>query len=230
MPTIRNGLHWAHYVRRAFVPSLEFYRRIVIEKFLPLLSDDAISKESDQVEREAFERMGERVAPEDYDPSDFFESAHDEGFEFYELMHDTRQGLVNGFAAALYHLFEQQLCEFYRLVAWDKEAVLNGKAAADKLRPLGVDVAKFPEWASLNELRLLTNCIKHGEGDSCKELAALRPDLLERPTVGPRLRGPRPFVERPLSGDGVYLSREELEKIADRLLRFWDHIANEIST
>jgi hypothetical protein len=33
-------------------------------------------------------------------------------YESYQLMHDTRQGLVNGLAAALYHLFEQQLCHF----------------------------------------------------------------------------------------------------------------------
>ena len=80
-------------------------------------------------------------------------------------MHDTRQGLVNGLAASLYHLFEQQLCEFYRLVAWDKKAILNGKKAEEKLRAIGVvDIAKFPEWASINELRLLTNCVKHGEG------------------------------------------------------------------
>ncbi len=108
--------------------------------------------------------MGRSVSPEDYDPGDFVDSAFDEGFEFYELMHDTRQGLVNGLAATLYHLFEQQLCEFYRLVAWDKKAVLSGKDAEEKLRAIGVDVANFPEWAFLNELCLLTNCVKHAEG------------------------------------------------------------------
>jgi hypothetical protein len=228
MPKVKNGLMWAKYARRVFLPSLEFYRRIVMEKFLPSLSDEAITEESHQVEIEYFERMGE-FSLEDDDPSDYYESASDEGLEFYQLMHDTRQGLVNGLAAALYHLFEQQLCEFYRLVAWDKKAVLSGKEAEDKLRALGVDIAKFPEWASINELRLLANCVKHGEGGSCEQLAALRPDLLERPTVGPRLRGPRPFVERPLSGDGVYFSVEEFNKMADRLERFWEYIADQIN-
>jgi hypothetical protein len=172
--------------------------------------------------------MGQSVSPEDYDPGDFVESAFDEGFEFYELMHDTRQGLVNRLAAALYHLFEQQLCEFYRLIAWDKKAVLSGNDAEEKLRTLGVDVAKFPEWASLNELRLLTNCVKHAEGSSCKQLAELRSDLFERPTVGLSFKGPRPFVERPLSGEGVYFLVAEFDKMAERLKRFWDYIADEI--
>jgi hypothetical protein len=200
-----------------------------MEKFFPPLSDEAITEESNQVEEKAFERMGRSVSPEDYDPGDFVDSAFDEGFEFYELMHDTRQGLVNGLAATLYHLFEQQLCEFYRLVAWDKKAVLSGKDAEEKLRAIGVDVANFPEWAFLNELRLLTNCVKHAEGSSCKQLADLRPDLFERPSMGPRLRGPRPFVERPLSGEGVYFSFAEFDIMADRLKRFWEWVANKIS-
>jgi hypothetical protein len=54
-------------------------------------------------------------------------------------------------------------------------------------------------------------------------------DLFERPTIGPRLRGSRPFVERPLSGEGVYFSFAELDKMAERLNRFWDYITNEIS-
>jgi hypothetical protein len=229
MPTIKNGLTWADYVRRVFVPSLEFYRRVAMERFLPSLSDEAITEEANTVEKKAFERMGRSVSPEDYDPGDFVESAFDEGLEFYELMHDTRQGLLNGFAATLYHLFEQQLCQFYRLIAWDNKAVLSGRDAEERLRAHGIDVAKFPEWASLNELRLLANCVKHAEGNSCGQLAKLRPDLFERPTVGLSFKGPRPFVERPLSGEGVYFSVAEFDKMAGRLKRFWDYIANEIS-
>ena len=190
MPTIKNGLYFADYVRRAFVPKLEFYRRIVMEKFLPSLSDEAITEESNQVEKEAFERMGRSVSPEDYQIQATISSQRStRGPKFYQLMHDTRQGLVNGLAAALYHLFEQQLCEFYRLGAWDKKAVLSGMEAEARLRALGVDIAKFPEGGPPStSCALLTNCVKHAEGSSCEQLAALRPDLLG--TSGPI--GPRP--------------------------------------
>lgn len=228
MPAIKNGLGWAQYVRKVFVPSLEFYRRVVIEKFLPSLSDQAITEESERVGSDVFERMGRSVPPEDYDPGDFVEAADDKAFEFYDLMYGTRQGLVNGLAAALYHLFEQQLCHFYRLIAWDKKAVLSGSDAEQKIRAYGLDVARFPEWASIYELRLLANCVKHGEGNACRKLAALRPGLFEPPSVG-RSGGPRSFVERPLSGEGVYFSVAEFDEMADRLKRFWDYVASEIS-
>ncbi len=47
--------------------------------------------------------------------------------------------------------------------------------------------------------------------------------------MGPRLRGPRPFVERPLSGEGVYFSFADFDIMANRLKRFWEWVANEIS-
>jgi hypothetical protein len=228
MPAIKNGLIWADYVRNVFIPSLELYRRVVVEKVLPCLSNDVITEETHQVEREAFERMGNAVSPEDYDPGDFAQPAFDKGLEFYQLMHDTRQGLVNGLAAALYHLFEQQLCAFYRLMAWDKKAILTGRDAEEKLRALGLDVAEFPEWASLDELRLLANCVKHAEGSSSKQLADLRPDLFGRTSIGPALTGSRPFVERPLSGEGLYFSATEFDTMVGRLKRFWVYVAEEI--
>ena len=58
MPTIENGPVLADYARRVFVPSLEFYRRIVMEKFLPSLSHEAITAEANQVETRRFRTYG----------------------------------------------------------------------------------------------------------------------------------------------------------------------------
>jgi hypothetical protein len=59
-----------------------------MEKFLPSLSDDVITQEVEKEESEASDLD---------DPSN-------EAIIFYRLITDTRQGLVNGFAVALYHL------------------------------------------------------------------------------------------------------------------------------
>jgi hypothetical protein len=129
MPSNTKWARLSPYVRSIFVPCLEFYRQIVMEKFLPSLNDEAIAQKAEKKEREAFERMGWSVSLEDYDQDSFVDDASEEGFEFYRLMHNTRQGLINGLAAAFYHLFEQQICQFYRLITWNKKAVLSGKEA-----------------------------------------------------------------------------------------------------
>ncbi len=229
MAAIRNGVFCADHVCRAFVPGVTFYARVAVEKALPAVSDEAIKNEADHIEQAAMERLGQAVSPEDYDPSDLYQAAFDEGLEFYMMMRDARQGLINTFATGLYHLFEQQLCELYRLLVWDRNAVLDGKEAKKRLLDLGLDVTQFSGWAAIEELRLLANCIKHGEGTSCEQLAQSRPDLFERPTVGPRFRSPRPFVERPLGGEGVYFSVEEFQEKAALLERFWLELAETIS-
>jgi hypothetical protein len=100
--------------------------------------------------------------------------------------------------------------------------------AQQKINSHGLDITKFQEWASLNLLRLLANCVKHAEGPRCKLLAVLRPDLFKRPSVGPSFGGPRPFVEQPLSGEGVYFPMEEFDRMANRIKLFWTWVADEI--
>ena len=116
---INNGPYLGYYARTAFIPAIEFYIRVALDKIFPALSDEEISREADQVEQEAFARLGQAVAPEDYDPSNFTDKAFEESCYFYQLMKDTRQGLINLLTAGLFHLFEQQLCQFYLLLERD---------------------------------------------------------------------------------------------------------------
>jgi hypothetical protein len=95
-----------------------------------------------------------------------------------------------------------------RLIELDKKALsLSGWEAETKLRSLGIDVAKFPEWKSVMELRLVANCVKHAEGRACEELDKLRPDLFDPPSIGPRINGPGQFVERRLGRAKALTSR-----------------------
>jgi hypothetical protein len=97
------------------------------------------------------------------------------------------------------------------------------------LGSLVIDPAKFPRWESVDEVRLVANCVKHVEGSGGKQLAHLRPDLFEAPRIGSRINGPREFVELPLPREGIYFWSEEFEKMTERLKRFWEYIADQIS-
>ncbi len=50
----------------------------------------------------------------DEDPADFAEAAEQAGVSHYLLLDGIRQGMLNLFAAALYHSFEQQVMRFHR--------------------------------------------------------------------------------------------------------------------
>src|SRR6266540_3091309 len=179
MPAINNDPLCSHYIRNFFVPAVEFYTRVVLDKVFPALDDEVISKEAHQVERKALEQTA--AHEDDDDPSAFYDAAFNEGLEFYMSMRNTRQGLINALAVGLYHLFEQQLCEFCRLLAREPEAELDGEKAKTKLKDLGIDVKKLSDWSSIDDLRLLANCVKHAEGKSRKKLYQRRPDLFFPP-------------------------------------------------
>jgi hypothetical protein len=83
----------------------------------------------------------------DEDPSVFAEAARDMGVEHYLLLSGIRQGIVNLFATALYHLFEQQLMLFHRREllqpAEENDASqFNVEALKRHLRRRNIDVAQ----------------------------------------------------------------------------------------
>jgi hypothetical protein len=104
----RNALSLARYVRDVNLKPIDLYTRVLTDRVLPALSDDEISKEADRIEEEAFNRLGAGVDPEYYDPGDFVDAARDEAIEYMLNVRDTRQGIINTFAAGLYHRFEQR--------------------------------------------------------------------------------------------------------------------------
>jgi hypothetical protein len=170
-----------------FKTTVAYFAKTLKKKVLPAFED--ISAEADEVEEEAFERLGRSVDPEWYDPADCADAAHDAGISFYIMADGMRQGITNLFAAGLYHLFEQWFLKFHRreLLSYREEGNLSllswGEAKKRLLENYGINVEGFASWPKVSELRLLANTVKHADGLSCQELKCLRPDLF----VSPRL-------------------------------------------
>ena len=122
---IRNNLFWAHQIKVNFLPGIDFFAKCLEGKIIPAF--DSIEKEADEIEREAFENPSGYIDPEYYDPADAAENAFEKGLEYYEWMTDMLQGVINLFAAGLYHLFEQQLLLFHRqdLLRLDEKNNIN---------------------------------------------------------------------------------------------------------
>src|SRR5437667_100798 len=92
--------------------TVDYFAKILEKKVIPAFGD--ISEEANEIEQQAFEQMGQSVDPEWYDPGDFAETAQDAGISFYITAGGMKQGVINLFAAGLYHLFEQWFLKFHR--------------------------------------------------------------------------------------------------------------------
>ncbi len=231
MAEIRLGAAWwQSYIGTVFLREIDMYGRVLIGRFLPTITDEEITKMSDDVEQAEWNRIGSLPGPEEYDESQAVEEAFGAGLEEYQYLHSIRQGIINVFGAGLYHLFEQQLCKLLRSLIYDRDLQLEKmKEVVKKFREVyGLDLEKFPKWREIHTLRLLANCTKHGEGRSCQELREIEPDLFKHPVYSEPEAPPRAFTERPLGGEGLYLTVSGFERKLQAIREFWRWMAERL--
>ena len=82
----------------------------------------------------------------------------------YGLMIGIRQGLLNLFAIALYHAFEQQIMLFHRKNVLQVEEENDDKLFKmsefqHRLEEFDIKITEFASWPKIDELRLLANAV-----------------------------------------------------------------------
>ncbi len=85
----------------------------------------------------------------------------------------------------IYQMFEQFILSLskhqQKFISYDIEInnleLKNIHDGIKMLKKYNLDIKKMPEYQKINELRLLNNVIKHGDGDSKKKLERIRPDI-----------------------------------------------------
>jgi hypothetical protein len=145
-----------------------------------------LEEEAERRSEEEYERLASQPAPDEVDMMALAEEAMDASVAHYQMMSGLRQGLQTMFAAALYHLYEQQVMLFHRLEVLDfgekdDAALFRHSVFRERLLRLGIDVKPFACWPLIEELRLVANTVKHAEGNSAVDLRSCRPELFIAP-------------------------------------------------
>lgn len=228
-----TGHHLAWRVRGALLPTVEAYGPTLLKDILPAFSN--LEKRADEVAEKEFERLGALPAGEDCDGdmADAAEAAQDEGLTFYETMLAMRQATLNLFSVGLFHLVEQQLvmlCDDASFPMKPPDTRLDLIATWYR-RHLRLDLRQLPNSATVDELRLLANAVKHGEGSTEKQkrerqqLREQRPELFEDPFTKKffsRLRRIEKPLRQPLAGDDIYVTEEIFAEYAAAAVGFFE--------
>jgi len=227
-----NQQIWAEHFNRVFTPQIHALVDTLSDRLLPTFGN--IETEANQKADEEYERIGSLLACENTDMAEIAEQAWEAGEEHYLMMSGLRQGLQNMFAMALYHLYEQQVMLFHRrgvLVLHEKDNtnLFEHSVFQKKLLHYGIDVKTFASWPLINELRLVANTVKHGEGDSASDLHSRHPELFIAPSVaGLRFLGsePVPPVFQPIMGEDLYVSLDDIRRYAAAVEQFWSELSD----
>jgi hypothetical protein len=232
-----NGSYLASQVRRLSGPIIAF-REYAIRDVIPAFGN--LDARAEQVANDYYNRIGSQPAGEyEIDMADVAEDAQQHSYDWWEMMASLRQTMLNLMAAGLFHLVEQQLATLSR------DGIFDGPVGDTKLsivaewyqRKLGTTLAEMPSWSTINEMRLVANTVKHGEGNSARDLREVNPALFNNPAYIEFLRSEgvdrgelltRDSLAAPLSGEDFFVTEEVLHGYAVRADAFFAEIAADL--
>jgi hypothetical protein len=224
---MHNCYYWISWSQSVFRKQVAVLREVITERVLPTFT--SIENEADAISDKTWERLGEEGGPYS-DPARDAELAENAGLTHYLYMVDARQGLLNLFAVALHHLFEQQQLTVLRQELIPRgenptEQILKVAEFVKRLRDSGIDAETFTSWHELQELRNVANVVKHADGPSANWLRSHRPEIFTPPSFRgtEKLFVPNPirWPFQPLSGQDLYITADNLERYFRAVEKFW---------
>lgn len=216
---------------RSSVAYLDVYRRYVLEFIVPTFG--RFSEYAEEYTNREFIRLGKEFAEDGGDMFDVAESAENKGQAVFNALHSIGRTTLSLFVVGLFHLLEQQLDSLCRDAGSDeKPKELKMKCIHRWYKDnFGCDLQTLADWKNVDQLRMLANTVKHGEGATrdAKTLKELRPDLFRDPElfdlteIFPKI-GRGPLSGMPMAGEGVFVTREVFVEFSDAANRFFSDV------
>lgn len=231
---LHNATFWRGYFQSMFKPHLERTLEVLENRLLPTF--DGIEAEATALQEKTYnDLISTPFDPDRIDECDMATAAFEAGYKHYSGMDSVRQALINSFAPMLYHTWEQQLLAFHRKeVLHPKEERKNKFLRVDvlqtRLMDKGFDITQLPTWSTIDELRLLANTVKHADGGSGDLIKARRPELFEPNRAKAEIVAMpflyTPSVYRPMSGEDLYLTMDDLRTYGRATIDFWNEFSD----
>jgi hypothetical protein len=230
-----NGHYLGKRFRLTAIPYICAYGEWVLCEMLPRFED--MERRAGDIANTEFDRLRAEPAGENWDADMGWAAgkAQGKGLAFYETVQALRQTTLNLFAAGLFHLLEQQLADLcHDGPLLDRSEIQPPNDTKIELvaswyrRHFSLDLHSLTMWPSVDELRLVANSVKHGEGGSAEQLRERRPQLFQDPLLDdPRNRdcGEKRLVRNPLAGEDLYITEEVFKEYSESANGFVNEIA-----
>ena len=222
--------------RELFKENINNIRELFFERIYPTFENSAQEAEVYQVE--LWNSLMEQSCDGDTDPSDFVEDIREAAFYKYEILSLMHYRTICMWVACMYQVWVQQL---YAFVIQEERINFNSfncnkgndefKYVRKVFERHNQPLDKMSCWAKLDELRLLVNVIKHGEGKSEEDLRKVRPEyfkhsgLLDEDEYDSFALYRTALLEQTLKID-----KQDFNEYCDVLLLFWDELPGSMSS
>jgi hypothetical protein len=231
---MRAQLYLYDSLRTKFKEPYRLYIETYTKRIAPVF--DNIEEEANQIAKEHFREMGAFFHPDYHDEGDFAEAAFEKGLEHFEGLSLIRYNTKLMWISTMYQLWEQQVRKFlFEEISrthkmYDKK---NNEITFKSFCARGIDEIKetFLEfnynletltvWPDIDELRLLANVIKHGDGRSASQLEQLKPRFFKSQVSSSNLLE---LYKSTLTEIVLNIDESDFLRYGDALIRFWDEL------
>lgn len=219
-------------LKNDFKEEIDLFVNTYMDRIAPVFA--SIDDEAERKTDEYFEQLGMYCISEYCDPGDYADQARDFGYEYWAglalMQYNTR--LMN--ISTLYQFWEQQLRGFafseltrQHTLADEKGRRIEFTSFCTKFNEIeqllmqcGVGKNSLVSWDKINELRLLQNVIKHGDGTSASQLEQIRPDIFR--IVGKHKA--KDLYLTTLNERVLDIEDSEIVTYGNALKEFWDEL------
>lgn len=181
---MKSQLYLHDSLRKFYISEIETFIRVFNLKLFPAFSD--IDQEAEQLGQDCFDEVMNSPGDGSLDPATLAESAMDKAISHYSDLSLVKYEFTAISTATLYLIWEQQVRRF---LFKEMSHVFEIKYSEFCTRGIGeikenfkkhnVDIEKLNSWPRLNELRLLCNVIKHGDGGAAQKLLKINKGLFK---------------------------------------------------
>jgi len=225
-------------LRNKFQKQIELFYDTYSNRINPIF--ESIEEESNAIAEEKYQELGRCFNPDYNDPADFAEEAWEAGLEYYEGMALMKYNTKLMWISTLYQFWEQQVRKFIYEEVTKTHKFIDKKGnevlfkdfctrgiedIKEAFLEFNQDLEELRCWTEINELRLLTNVIKHGDGWSATQLKELRPDFFKAEFSNYNLLD---LYKTTLNELVLNINDNEFQEYCKALIEFWNVLPERI--
>ncbi|MFR5643184.1 hypothetical protein [Clostridium paraputrificum] len=218
--------------RESLKKPYEYFRDTYINRIAPQFLN--IEQEAEKVSEEYYSELGRYFNNESDDPGDYAELAWEKGLDYYEGVSLMKYNTKMMWISTVYQFWEQQVRKFLydeishtHILGDYKDFCTKGISDIKEIFLwFNYNLELKNSWKEINELRLVNNVIKHGDGWSARELQKIKPEYFEDELQINRLE----LYKNSLNDEVLNINEYDFERYCNSLIGFWDELPERIES
>ncbi len=212
--------------RNIFKSTIFSYQKVLNDRLFSNFEN--IEIEAEKYASDYYNELGKQPANDTIDMSDIADIALDKSIEFYEELSYVKYAFTATCISGIYHIWEQQVRKFlYDELRHDfsidfSEFCNKGIEDIKKIfYRFNLNIEKLKCWPKLDELRLLSNVIKHGDGKSLKALKSSNEKLFKKYPYDDLYNR---VIDSTLLEENLNIDQKLFIKYCEVLVNFWEEL------